>query len=366
MYEQGKDFDELYDLIAMRVIVSNEAECYNVLGLVHNFWKPVPGRFKDYIAVPKANGYQSIHTTVVGPQGRFVEIQIRTAQMHRIAEEGIAAHWNYKEKTKQSRRDNVYSWLRQILEWQNVADNSEEFIKTVTGDILNETVFVFSPAGDVIEMTKDATPLDFAFHIHTQIGYKCIGSKVNGKIVPLDYKLRNGDQVEIITSKAAKGPGKDWLNIFVTQSSKSKIKKWIKDKQFDEKVKEGKAILEKELNKFDIKFKDIEDSDFTKEYLRKVHVPNFSELLFNFGINKMKVEGYMEKLVENRKGETGVEVDLDDIISGNQKKRKKDTSQQGIVIDGTDNTLIRFAKCCTPLPGDEVGGYVTRGKKKKP
>ncbi len=361
MYEQGKDFDELYDLIAMRVIVSNEAECYNVLGLVHNFWKPVPGRFKDYIAVPKANGYQSIHTTVVGPQGRFVEIQIRTAKMHRIAEEGIAAHWNYKEKTKQSRRDNVYSWLRQILEWQNVADNSEEFIKTVTGDILNETVFVFSPAGDVIEMTKGATPLDFAFHIHTQIGYKCIGAKVNGKIVPLDYKLRNGDQIEIITSKAAKGPGKDWLNIVVTQSSKSKIKKWIKDKQFDEKVKEGKAILEKELNKFDIKFKELEDSDLTKEYLRKTHVPNFNELLFNFGINKMKVEGYMEKIVENRRGEVGLEVDIDDLIIENQKKRKKDTSQQGIVIDGTDNTLIRFAKCCTPLPGDEVGGYVTRG-----
>lgn len=361
MYEQNKEFDELYDLIAMRVIVKTEAECYNVLGLVHNAWKPVPGRFKDYIAVPKANGYQSIHTTVVGPEGRFVEIQIRTAEMHRIAEEGIAAHWTYKEKTKQNRRDNVYSWLRQILEWQNVADNSEEFIKTVTGDILSETVFVFSPQGDVIEMTKGATPLDFAFHIHTQIGYKCVGAKVNGKIVPLDYKLNNGDQVEIITSKAAKGPGKDWLNIVVTQSSKSKIRRWIKEKQYEEKVKEGKAILEKELNKFDIKFKDLEENEVTKDYLKKLHVPNISELLFNFGIGRMKVEGYVEKLVENIRGVEEVEVDIDELISENQKKSRKESSQQGILIDGTDNTLIRFAKCCTPLPGDDVAGYVTRG-----
>lgn len=359
MYDQNKNFDELYDLIAVRVIVNNEAECYNVLGIVHNYWKPVPGRFKDYIAVPKANGYQSIHTTVVGPEGRFVEIQIRTEQMHVIAEEGIAAHWTYKEKNKSNRRDNVYSWLRQILEWQNVADTSEEFIKTVTGDILNETVFVFSPQGDVIEMAKGATPLDFAFHIHTEIGYKCIGAKVNGRIVPLDYKLHNGDQIEIITSKSAKGPGNDWLNIVVTQSAKSKIKRWIKEKQYDEKVKEGKLILEKELAKFDIKFKDLEEHEVTKEYLRKLHVPNFSELLFNFGIGRMKVDGYIERLVDQLKDK--VEVDIHDLIIENQRKRKKQNNQQGIIIDGTDNTLLRFAKCCTPLPGDEVAGYVTRG-----
>jgi RelA/SpoT family (p)ppGpp synthetase len=359
MYEQNKNFDELYDLIAVRVIVRNEAECYNVLGIVHNYWKPVPGRFKDYIAVPKANGYQSIHTTVVGPQGRFVEIQIRTEEMHVIAEEGIAAHWTYKEKNKSNRRDNVYSWLRQILEWQNVADNSEEFIKTVTGDILNETVFVFSPQGDVIEMTKGATPLDFAFHIHTEIGYKCIGAKVNGRIVPLDYKLQNGDQIEIITSKSAKGPGNDWLNIVVTQSAKSKIKRWIKEKQYDEKIKDGKLILERELSKFSIKFKDLEENEVTKDYIKKLHVPNFQELLFNFGIGRMKVDGYIDRLVESLKDK--VEININDLIVENQKKRKEQNSQQGIIIDGTDNTLLRFAKCCTPLPGDEVAGYVTRG-----
>ena len=361
MYDGGKSFDELYDLIAIRVIVKEESECYNVLGVVHNLWKAVPGRFKDYIAVPKANGYQSIHTTVVGPEGRFVEIQIRTEEMHRIAEEGIAAHWNYKEKNKHNRRDNVYSWLRQILEWQQFADSSEEFIKTVTGDILNETVFVFSPQGDVIEMLKGATPLDFAFHIHTQIGYKCIGAKVNGKIVPLDYKLQNGDQIEIITSKAsAKGPGKDWLNIVVTQGAKSKIRKWIKDQQFEEKVKDGKQALEKELDKFDIKIKSLEEEAFTTEYLKKYHLPNFMELLFNFGIGRMKIESYVEKYLENIKKDTEV-INIDEMITENQKKSKISNNQQGIVIDGTDNTLIRFAKCCSPLPGDEVFGYVTRG-----
>lgn len=361
MYDGGKSFDELYDLIAIRVIVKEESECYNVLGVVHNLWKPVPGRFKDYIAVPKANGYQSIHTTVVGPEGRFVEIQIRTEEMHRIAEEGIAAHWNYKEKNKHNRRDNVYSWLRQILEWQQFADSSEEFIKTVTGDILNETVFVFSPQGDVIEMLKGATPLDFAFHIHTQIGYKCIGAKVNGKIVPLDYKLQNGDQIEIITSKAsAKGPGKDWLNIVVTQGAKSKIRKWIKDQQFEEKVKDGKQALEKELDKFDIKIKSLEEEVFTTEYLKKYHLPNFMELLFNFGIGRMKIDSYVEKYLENNKKDTEV-INIDEMITENQRKSKISNNQQGIVIDGTDNTLIRFAKCCSPLPGDEVFGYVTRG-----
>lgn len=361
MYDGGKSFDELYDLIAIRIVVKEESECYNSLGLVHNLWKPVPGRFKDYIAVPKANGYQSIHTTVVGPEGRFVEIQIRTEEMHKIAEEGIAAHWTYKEKNKHNRRDNVYSWLRQILEWQQTTDSSEEFIQTVTGDILNETVFVFSPQGDVIEMLKGATPLDFAFHIHTQIGYKCIGSKVNGKIVSLDYKLQNGDQVEIITSKLpAKTPPRDWLSLVVTQSAKSKIRKWIKDQQFDERVKEGKIHLEKELDKFDIKMKELEDEDYTKEFLKRYHLPDFQELLFNFGIGRMRVESFVERYLEATKKDKEV-LNIDEIITENQKKSKAPNNQQGIVIDGTDNTLVRFAKCCTPLPGDEVYGYVTRG-----
>lgn len=358
MYKKNKEFDELYDLIALRIIVDNEGSCYNVLGIIHNIWKPVPGRFKDYIAVPKANGYQSIHTTVVGPEGKFVEVQIRTEKMHRIAEEGIAAHWNYKESNKSQRRDNVYSWLRQILEWQTETDNSQEFIETVTGGILNETVFVFSPQGDVIEMAKGATPLDFAFHIHTQIGYKCIGAKVNGKIVPLDFKLQNGDQVEIITSKSAKGPGKDWLNIVVSHSAKNKIRKWIKEKKFVEKAKDGRQQLEKELQKIGISVKKVETMDETVQFLDKHKLPNFDELLFNFGIGRLRIDTFLEKFKKDEEKE----INIAEMLDANNKKSKKSKADKGIIIDGADNTLMRFAKCCTPLPGDDVSGYVTRGQ----
>ncbi|MGL4867770.1 MAG: RelA/SpoT family protein, partial [Cetobacterium sp.] len=218
MFEKGKDFDGIYDLIGIRIILDSEAECYNTLGVIHSNYRPVPGRFKDYIAVPKSNNYQSIHTTIVGPLGKFVEIQIRTESMDRVAEEGIAAHWSYKENRKISKKDQVYGWLKNIVELNQGAENTQEFIKDVTGDIVKETVFVFSPKGDVVELAQGATPIDFAFNIHTEIGVKCIGAKVNGKIVPLDYKLNNGDRVEIIISKTAKGPGNDWLDIVATQS----------------------------------------------------------------------------------------------------------------------------------------------------
>jgi guanosine-3',5'-bis(diphosphate) 3'-pyrophosphohydrolase len=209
MYEKNKEFDDIYDLMGVRIIVDTEGECYNTLGVIHSHFKPVPGRFKDYIAVPKSNNYQSIHTTIVGPQGKFIEIQIRTEEMDKVAEEGIAAHWSYKEHTKVTKSDQVYGWLRNILELQKETETAQEFIDSVTKDIMNETVFVFSPKGDITELPQGATPLDFAFAIHTQIGCKCVGAKVNGKIVTLDYKLQNGDRVEIITSKNSKGPNKD-------------------------------------------------------------------------------------------------------------------------------------------------------------
>ena len=206
MYEKGKEFDDIYDLMGIRIIVDTEAECYNTLGVIHSHFRPVPGRFKDYIAVPKSNNYQSIHTTIVGPQGKFIEIQIRTEEMDKVAEEGVAAHWSYKEKTKVTKGDQIYGWLRNILELQNEAEDTQDLIKSVTEDIMNETVFVFSPKGDILEFQQGDTPLDFAFAIHTQIGCKCVGAKVNGKIVTLDYKLQNGDRVEIITAKNSKGP----------------------------------------------------------------------------------------------------------------------------------------------------------------
>lgn len=357
MYEKGKSFDELYDLTAVRVLVDTEGECYNILGMLHSHWKPVPGRFKDYIAVPKSNGYQSIHTTLVGPLGKFIEVQIRTKDMHAIAEDGIAAHWNYKEKRINSKADNVYSWLRKILEWQNEADTSEEFIQTVTGDILNETVFVFSPKGDVIELSKGSTPLDFAFHIHTEVGYKCIGAKANDKIVPIDYKLQNGDRIDIITSNISKGPGKDWLNIVATQSAKSKIRRWIKEQNYDENLKIGKELFEKELLKVGSSIKQIENSREMKEYLNKNSINSLNELLIKITSKKLNVTLLAERLV---KKDQEIDVELIENYQNESPKRKsRKKNDYGVIIDGLDNTIIRFAKCCTPLPGDEIGGYIT-------
>lgn len=357
MSEKNKSFEELYDLTAVRVLVDTEGECYSVLGLLHSSWKPVPGRFKDYIAVPKSNGYQSIHTTLVGPQGNFIEIQIRTKEMHAVAEDGIAAHWNYKEKNKNSKADNVYSWLRKILEWQNEADTSEEFIKTVTGDILNETVFVFSPKGDVVELRQGATPLDFAFHIHTQVGYKCIGAKVNDKIVPIDYTLETGDRIDIITSNVSKGPGRDWLNIVVTQSAKSKIKRWIKEKNYDENVKIGREILEKELIKVGSSLKKIELLKEMKEYLDKNHFNSLEEFLLKISSKKLNVPQFVGRLLKHEKVEEKKEIN--DFVKESKKKKNRKKNDYGVIIEGLDNTIIRFAKCCTPLPGDEIGGYIT-------
>ncbi|MCX3067852.1 MAG: RelA/SpoT family protein [Cetobacterium sp.] len=361
MFEKGKDFDGIYDLIGIRIILNTEAECYNTLGVIHSNYRPVPGRFKDYIAVPKSNNYQSIHTTIVGPLGKFVEIQIRTEDMDRVAEEGVAAHWSYKENKKISKKDQVYGWLRNIVELNQGAENTEEFIKEVTGDIVKETVFVFSPKGDVVELAQGATPIDFAFNIHTEIGIKCVGAKVNGKIVPLDYKLNNGDRVEIITSKTGRGPGNDWLDIVATQSAKSKIKKWLKDQKFDENIKIGKELIEREVGKLGMTLKEFEESPTLKKHLEKHNIPTLNDFYFHMGETKSKIDVVVAKLkVEQEKSKAYIESNLEDFIKEPIKKKSAKKDDQGIVIDGTENTLIRFARCCTPLPGDEIGGYVTK------
>ncbi|MGL6114610.1 RelA/SpoT family protein [Cetobacterium sp. SF1] len=360
MYEKGKDFDDIYDLMGIRIIVKTEAECYNTLGIIHSNFRPVPGRFKDYIAVPKSNNYQSIHTTIVGPLGKFIEIQIRTEDMDKIAEEGIAAHWSYKEKTKVGKKDQIYGWLRNIVEIHQGAENAEEFVQTVTGDIMKETVFVFSPKGDVVELAQGSTPLDFAFNIHTEIGCKCVGAKVNGKIVPLDYKLQNGDRIEIITSKNAKGPGNDWLDIVVTQGAKSKIKKWLKDKKLVENTKLGKELLEKEINKLGMTLKEFEESPILKKHLEKHNINNLEEYYFQLAEKRSKIDIILGKLkTEIEKIKASNISNIDDLLTKRKEKNSK-KNDYGIVIDGINNTLIRFAKCCTPLPGDEVGGYVTK------
>lgn len=360
MYEKGKDFDDIYDLMGLRIIVKTEGECYNTLGIIHSNFRPVPGRFKDYIAVPKSNNYQSIHTTIVGPLGKFIEIQIRTEEMDKIAEEGIAAHWSYKEKTKVSKKDQIYGWLRNIVEIHQGSENAEEFVQTVTGDIMKETVFVFSPKGDVVELAQGSTPLDFAFNIHTEIGCKCVGAKVNGKIVPLDYKLQNGDRIEIITSKNAKGPGNDWLDIVVTQGAKSKIRKWLKDQKLVENTKLGKELIEKEVAKLGMSLKEFEESAILKKHLEKHNIPSLEDYYFQLAEKRSKIDVILGKLKNEIERTKAPDIkNIEDLISKKKEKNSK-KNDYGIVIDGVNNTLIRFAKCCTPLPGDNVGGYVTK------
>ncbi|RXZ69489.1 bifunctional (p)ppGpp synthetase/guanosine-3',5'-bis(diphosphate) 3'-pyrophosphohydrolase [Fusobacterium necrophorum] len=361
MYELGKEFDDIYDLMGVRIIVSNTSDCYHVLGEVHSRYTPVPGRFKDYIAVPKSNNYQSIHTTIVGPLAKFIEIQIRTEEMDRVAEEGVAAHWAYKEKRKTNKEDQIYGWLRNILDLQQNTSNTEDFVKSVTADIKNDTIFVFSPKGDILELPNMATTLDFAFAVHTQVGCRCIGAKVNGKIVPLDTKLQNGDRVEIITSKNSKGPSKDWLDIVRTHGAKSKIRKFLKDINAEEITKAGKESLEKELTKLGIGLKDLETDAIILKHMEKNNIKTMEEFYYHVGEKRSKLEIIISKL-RNRieKEKAASEIKLEDIMAKKEEKPSRGKNDFGIVIDGINNTLIRFAKCCTPLPGDEIGGYVTR------
>ena len=361
MYQKGKDFDDIYDLMGVRVIVEDKATCYHVLGIVHSQYTPVPGRFKDYIAVPKSNNYQSIHTTIVGPLGKFIEIQIRTKDMDDIAEEGIAAHWNYKENKKSSKDDNIYGWLMHIIEFQNESDSTEDFIEGVTGDIDRGTVFTFSPKGDIIELPVGATALDFAFMVHTQVGCKCVGAKVNGRMVTIDHKLKSGDKVEIITSKNSKGPSIDWLDIVVTHGAKGKIRKFLKDENKENVTKLGKDNLEKEASKLGMTLKEIENDPTLKKHMEKNNISSLDEFYFYIGEKRSRLDILINKIKINLEKERAAStLTIEEVLKKKEEKKKEGKNDFGIVIDGVNNTLIRFAKCCTPLPGDEIGGFVTK------
>lgn len=354
MYEKNKKFEELMDLIAVRIITQKEVDCYSALGIVHAKFVPVSGRFKDYIASPKPNGYQSIHTTVKGPGNQYVEVQIRTEQMHQIAEEGVAAHWKYKEKRGKSKNDEYYVKVKKMIE-----SNIDNFAKEITFEILNKTIFVFTPKGDVVELVEGSTVLDFAFSVHTQIGYRTIGAKVNDKIVTLDHIIKNGDKVEILTSKTAKGPGSDWINIVNNPSSKSKIKKWFKDKEFESKSKEGEELLNNEFSKIGLKFKDYEDDDRVLLYMKKFNIKNFDQLYYKFATNELFIDTFIAKF--EKKEEMSVEEVIEEETSKSQSKFSN-KAITGLKVTGSDNTLFNFAKCCSPLPGDEIKGYVSRGR----
>lgn len=353
MIEKEKKFADLNDLIAVRVICEEENDCFYALGVVHGLFEHVIGRFKDYINKPKENGYQSIHTTVKGPESQKIEIQLRSRDMHRIAEDGVAAHWKYKDK-KAKDDGKYYAEVKRIIE----TESPENFAQEVTGNLLNKTIFVFTPKDEVIELPLNSTALDFAFQVHTQIGYRTIGAKVNERIVQLDHVLKNADKVEILTSKSTKGPGKDWINMVNNNSSKSKIRKWFKDKEFEEKTKEGEQLLEREFGKLGIKLSDLEEDERVFLYMKKINVSTMDMLFYKFAVGDISLEGFLKKF------EVKEEKKLEDVLEKETEKgnRKKEKSQGGVKISGTENTMYRFAKCCSPLPGDEIRGYVTRGR----
>lgn len=374
MKNKHKDFEEIYDLMAVRIIVNSVKDCYAVLGMVHTLWKPIPGRFKDYIAMPKPNMYQSLHTIVVGPDGEPLEIQIRTNEMHNIAEYGIAAHWKYKEgKTsgKESKLEEKLQWLRQMMEWEKDLKDPQEFMDALKDDVFNSQVYVFTPKGDVIELPAGSTPIDFAYRVHTNVGNKCVGAKINGRIVTLDYKLQNGNIVEILTSANSSGPSRDWINIVQTPNAKSKIRQWFKKERREENIERGSLILEKEFKKYSIPTKDPIIEKYMLQMARKFNQPTVDDLVATIGYGGImpsqivpKIKELYEKDYVKKSSDIKLIDDINKHSIGEQEytKKRKKSSPQGVMVKGVDNILVRFAKCCNPIPGDEIIGYITKGR----
>ena len=365
MVIQNKPFDQIYDLIAIRVIVDTVPECYTVLGIAHTLWNQVPGRFKDYISVPKANMYQSLHTTVVG--GRRIpfpfEIQIRTWEMHRIAEYGIAAHWRYKEGGKKdSRLDDKLYWLRQILDWQSETRDSHEFIDSLKTDLFSEEVFLFTPKGDIISMQRGATPLDFAYRIHSQIGNSCVGAKINGKMVPLDTQLETGDRVEVLTSSASKGPSMDWLKIVKTQQAKAKIRQFFKRELRGENVVKGKEMLEHEAKRRGVKLPDYTKPEYYEPLLKKYMFQELDDLYGAIGYGGVAAVYVLSRMMDEKQKREAPQTPKVPIVSEVPPVEPKGKPTHGIYVHGESGMLVRFARCCNPVPGDDIVGYITRGR----
>lgn len=362
MIKQGKDIDEIYDKIAIRVIVEDIRQCYGVLGIIHTMWKPLPGRFKDYIATPKPNMYQSLHTTLIGQGGEPFEVQIRTWDMHRTSEYGIAAHWRYKEgdSSRERKLDEKLSWLRQILEWQQDIKDTDEFMESLKIDLFDDSVFVFTPKGAVIELPKGSCPVDFAYRVHTEVGHQCTGARVNGRIVPLDYTLNNGEIVEIITSKSSPGPSKDWLNFIKTSSAKSRIKAWFKREKRQVNIMRGHELLEKDLKKKHLDPRELLKEDKLMDIARRFGYTTVDDLLAALGDGTLTVNQVINKQKELYFPDASVEDILKTTVSRPASHADKET--KALRIKGVDDVAIRLARCCNPLPGDQVLGYITRGR----
>ena len=365
MVHQNKTFEQIFDLTAIRVIVDTVKDCYGVLGIVHTLWKPIPGRFKDYIAMPKPNMYQSLHTTVIGPDGEPIEVQIRTWDMHRTAEYGIAAHWKYKEgKTSQNEFDEKLKWLRQMLEWQNEVRDTKEFMETLKIDLVIDEVYVFTPKGDVIDLPVDSTPIDFAYKIHSAVGNKCIGAKINGKIVSLDYKLQNGDIVEIITSANSNGPSRDWLKIVKSSQAKNKIRQWFKKEKREENIQKGKELLDKEIKRLATSLSINIKNEWLDNVCKRVGLQSLDDLYASLGYGGLTLNQVIMRLKDEIRKNQKIDIKEEQIerkiIKAVQNRRKRiDT---GIKVKGIENILVRFSKCCNPVPGDEIIGYITKGR----
>ncbi|KJF28212.1 RelA/SpoT family protein [Clostridium aceticum] len=366
MTYQGKSFDEIFDFLAVRILVDNLKDCYGVLGVVHTMWKPIPGRFKDYIAMPKPNMYQSLHTTVIGPKGEPFEIQIRTWEMHQIAEYGIAAHWKYKENKitdKQANIDDKLVWLRQMLEWEKETKDPREFMESLKIDLFTNEVFVFTPKGKVINLPTGSTPIDFAYKIHSDIGNKCVGAKVDGRMVPIDYKLKNGNIVEVLTSGHSNGPSRDWLKIVKSSQAKTKIKQWFKKERREENVSRGKEVLEKEVKRQGLNVAEALQIKLLNNVAKKLSLSNEEDLYAAIGYGGITLTQVVPKIKDIIKKENPVPQEVQDKeIPRNVENRNKSKRSQGVKVKGIDNIMVRFSRCCNPVPGDEIVGYITRGR----
>ena len=352
VYMMNRDIAQIYDIYAMRVIVDTIPQCYNVLGIVHELYHPMPGRFKDYIYTPKPNMYQSLHTTVIGRGGQPFEVQIRTWEMHNTAEYGIAAHWKYKDNITKKGDEEIFAWVRRFIENQQDND-SEEFFTDLRVELFADEVFVFTPKGDVINLPADATPIDFAYAIHSAVGNRMVGAKVNGKIVPLDSKLANGDIVEILTSNSARGPSRDWLSIVKTGEARNKIKQWFKKERREENIQLGRAEFESELRR-NLLVKIFENEEFRNMILKKLDFQNMEDLYTRYLRVGITVRKVISRIIDEHNR-------LEKQARGISRPLRETKPTSGVIVEGIDNCLIKFARCCTPIPGDDIIGFITKG-----
>ena len=367
MFNQNKSLDEIFDLFAFRVIVENVGDCYNVLGVIHDLYKPILGRFKDYIGTPKPNGYQSLHTTVMGTDAIPFEVQIRTKEMHEVAEYGVAAHWKYKQGGQGAGTEGKYEWVRRLLENQEGAD-AEDYIHSLKIDMFADEVFVFTPGGDVQNLPSGATPIDFAYAIHSAVGNHMIGAKVNNRIVTLDHVLKNGDVVEILTSKSAKGPSRDWMKIARSSEARSKIRQWFKKEKKEENIANGRAAFEAELKHCGLTIRMVTESDILPTLLKRVSYPTLDDMYAAIGYGGFtaqkavsRMQGELNRVQKQQQAEKVIEEPPAKHEPAKTPAPKRVKSEQGIIVEGLDNCLVKFSKCCTPVPGDEIIGFITRG-----